>query len=130
LHQTAGVRGLGDCAEISKRERGRADAYLHITGRDIEEDIELALKWDAETAGWTIVGDAEEYRLSEEWTEIIGALEETGIAMTPTEVADALGKSVNTIKVRMWRMAKDGQLTNDDGRYTASNRNPGNLVTE
>ncbi len=127
---STGLTGGVDGAMVLKRERGRADAYLHITGRDIEEEIELALKWDADTAGWTIIGDAEEYRLSEERTEIVGVLEETGEAMTPTEVADVLGKSVNTIKMRMWRMAKDGQLTNDDGRYTVSNRNSGNPVTE
>ena len=27
-------------------------------------------------------------------------------------------------------MAKDGQLTSEDGRYSVSNRNPGNPVTE
>jgi hypothetical protein len=49
--------------------------------------------------------------------------------MTPTEVSEALGKSTNTVKVRMWQMAKDGQLTNTGGRYTLSNRNPRNPVT-
>ncbi|MDQ5827706.1 MAG: hypothetical protein M3441_26490 [Chloroflexota bacterium] len=50
--------------------------------------------------------------------------------MTPTEVADALGENPNTVKALMWRMARDGQLTSDDGRYTVSNRNLGNPVTE
>ena len=50
--------------------------------------------------------------------------------MTPTEVADALGKSVNTVKQRLWRMARDGQLANSNGRYSPITHNPGNPVTE
>ena len=119
-----------DGALVLKRERGRADAFLHVTGRDIEEDAELALKWDGDTAGWAIIGDAQEYRLSEKRAEIVRVLEETGEPMTPTEVADALGDNPNAVKVLMWRMARDGQLTSEDGRYTVSNRNLGNPVTE
>jgi hypothetical protein len=126
---STGLTGGVDGAMVLKRERGRADAFLHVVGRDIEEDIELALRWDVETAGWIIVGTADEYRLSKERAEIIGVLEETGEPMTPTEVADALDESFNTVKVRMWRMARDGQLTNSSGRYTVCNRNPRNRVT-
>ena len=113
-----------------KRERGRADAFLYVTGREIEEERELALKWDANLASCAIVGDAAEYKLSEERAEVVRTLEETGMPMTPTEVADALGKSTNTVKVCLWRMAKDGQLDNNGGRYTVNNGNPGNPVTE
>ena len=42
---------------------------------------------------------------------MVRVLEEIGEAMTPTEVADALGEDVNPVKVRMWRMARGGQLT-------------------
>jgi len=35
---------------VLKRDRGRADAYLHCTGREIEEEAELALRWDADLA--------------------------------------------------------------------------------
>jgi hypothetical protein len=99
-------------------------------GVAVEEGAELALKWDADTAGWSIIGGAEEYRLSEKRAKIVRVLEETGEPMTPTEVADALGENPNTVKALMWRMARDGQLTSDDGRYTVSNRNLGNPVTE
>ena len=105
-----------------KRERGRADAFLHVTGRDIEDDIELALRWDRETGGWIIAGDAAEYRLSEERAEILRTLEETDKPMTPTEVADALRKKMNTVKQTMWRMDRDGQLDNKDGRYSPLQR--------
>jgi hypothetical protein len=127
---STGLTGGVDGVMVLRRERGRADAFLHVTGRDIEDDVELALQWNAETAAWIIVGDADEYRLSKERLEIMRMLEETGEPMTPTEVAGALDESVNTIKMRMWRMARDGQLTNSGGRYTPSNRNLRNSVTE
>jgi hypothetical protein len=63
--ERTGLTGGVDGAMVLKRERGRADAFIHVTGRDIEEEIELALRWKADTAGWTIIGDAEEYRLSQ-----------------------------------------------------------------
>ena len=44
-------------------------------------------------------------------------------------MVDALGESFNAVKVRMWRMAKDGQLISEEGSYTVGNRNPSNSVT-
>jgi hypothetical protein len=98
---STGLTGGVDGALVLKRERGRADAFLHVTGRDIEEDAELALKWDADAAGWAIIGDAEEYRLSEKRAKIVRVLEETGEPMTPTEVADVLGENVNSVKLKV-----------------------------
>lgn len=123
---STGLSGGVDGALVLKRERGRADAFLYVTGREIEEERELALKWDADLASWSIVGDAAEYKLSEERAAIVRALEETGEPMTPTEVADALGEKFNNVKQRLWHMAKDGQLVNQDGCYsiTDNRRNP------
>lgn len=127
---STGLTGGVDGAMVLKRERGRADAFLHVSGRDIEEDIELALRWNADAAGWTIAGDADEYRLSAERAAIMRVLEEAGEPMTPTEAAGALGKGVNGVKTTMWRMAHDGQLVSKGGRYSMRFRNPSNPVTE
>jgi hypothetical protein len=107
---STGLTGGVDGVLVLKRDRGKADAVLHVDGRDIEEPAEYALKWDAETAGWTIVGDAEEYRMSEERKAIVGVLTEAGESLSPGEVADILDKSRNTVKQRLWRMAQDGQV--------------------
>jgi hypothetical protein len=125
---STGLSGGVDGALVLKRERGRADAYLYVTGREIEEERELALEWDANLASWAIVGDAAEYRLSEERANIMRVLEEAGERMTPTEVADALGEKFNNVKQRMWQMSKDGQLVNRDGRYWLTD-NPANPIT-
>ena len=65
IHGSAGLTGGVDGALVLKRQRGEADACLHVDGRDIEQPAELAIKFDKEAATWTIVGDAEEYRMSE-----------------------------------------------------------------
>jgi hypothetical protein len=126
---STGLTGGVDGVLVLKRDRGKADAVLHVDGRDIEEPAEFALKWDAETAGWTIVGDAEEYRMSEERKDIIGVLVEAGEFLSPGEVADVLGKPRNTIKQRLWRMAQDGQVENRNGEYGITH-NRDNRVTE
>jgi len=126
---STGLTGGVDGVLVLKRDRGKADAVLHVDGRDIEEPAEYALKWDAETASWTIVGDAEEYRISEERKEILGVLIEAGEFLSPGEVADVLGKPRNTIKQLLWRMAQDGQVENRNGKYGITH-NRDNRVTE
>ena len=116
---STGLSGGADSILVLKRDRGRADAYLHVTGREIEEEAELALRWDAELASWTLAGDAEEYRVSQERQDISHVLENADEPMTPKEVAELLDKAPNAVKYLMWRMSKDGQLaTVGKGRYT------------
>jgi hypothetical protein len=116
---STGLSGGADGVLVLKRDRGRADAYLHVTGREIEEEAELALRWDADLASWTLVGDAEEYRISKERQDIVRVLEEAVEPMSPKEVAELLDKPPNTVKYLMWKMSKDGQLaTAGKGRYS------------
>jgi hypothetical protein len=127
---STGLSGGADGVLVLKRDRGRADAFLHVTGREIEEEAELALRWDSGLASWTLMGDAEEYRVSQERQDIIRVLEESGVPMTPTEVAEILDKKVNTVKYLMWKMFKDGQLSSTgDGRYSLTT-NPANPLTD
>jgi hypothetical protein len=114
---------------VLKRDRGRADAYLHVTGREIEEEAELALRWDANLASWTLVGDAEEYRVSQERQDIVRVLTEAGEPMTPKEAAELLDKPPNTVKYLMWKMSKDGQLVTVGRGHYAPTTNPANPLT-
>jgi hypothetical protein len=106
-----------DGAKILRRERGPANAFLHVTGCDIEEDAELALEWDAKMAAWTILGDAEEYRLSERRRLMLEVLENAGEPLGPkdiTEILNGKGADVKYGSVRelLSQMAKDGQVKN------------------
>jgi AAA domain len=121
---TAAVEGI----LLLTRQRGEADAYLTVDGKDIKDRQELALSWDANVCTWTVEGDAEEYKLSKARQEKRRVVEGSDGPVTPTYVADALGKSFNTVKKTMWEMSRDGQLSSTgDGRYTPVTGNPSNL---
>ena len=120
---STGLSGAADGVLVLKRDRGRADAYLHVTGREIEEEAELALRWDSETAGWTLVGEAAEYRLNEERAEVVRVLEEAGEPMSPHEVANALGTDYNATRQRLYQMGRAGEVeVIGRGRYTVPNK--------
>jgi hypothetical protein len=130
---STGLSGAADGVLVLKRDRGRADAYLHVTGREIEEEAELALRWDPDTAGWTLAGDAAEYRLNEERTRVLRVLEEAGEPMGPREVADTLGGDYNATRQRLYQMGRSGEVqVISRGRYTIPNKlnNPNKPITE
>jgi hypothetical protein len=115
---STGLSGGADGILVLKRDRGRADAYLHVTGREIEEEAELALRWDADLASWTLAGGAEEYRLSEERQQILRALHNAEALISPKEIAEATNKTVGSVKVLLGEMVKAGQVANPSyGKY-------------
>lgn len=103
-----GLSGGVDGAIVLARDRGQADAVLHITGRDVEEK-ELAMTWSAEFALWTIAGDAEEFRVSRERRLVIEALRAMG-GGSPKDVAEALNKPAGSVKKLLREMLDDGQI--------------------
>lgn len=111
---TAGV----DTILVLRRSRGMSDGELFITGRDVEEQ-ELALKWDAPTASWVLLGDAEEYRQSRERREILKVLRNADEPLSPKEIAEALGKERVNLYMLLSRMRRDGQVRRiGQGRYS------------
>ena len=114
---TAGLTGVVDGVLILKRGRGKADGFLDVTGRDVEE-AEWALRWDAQSARWSIVGGAEEYRRSEARKQVLDTLKLAGKPLTPREVAELTGGKRNAVKGLMRKMAQDGEITAcGEGKY-------------
>lgn len=114
---TNGLAGSVDTVLSLRRDRGRCDATLQVSGRDVEE-CDLALKRDPATARWTIAGDAREFRMSEQRAEIVALLRTEG-SLKPSEVADALERSRGAVRWLMHQAARDGDLERlGDGRYT------------
>lgn len=122
LSGSTGLTGGADSILVMKRDRGRADAYLTVTGREIEEEAELALKWDANLVSWTLAGDADEYRRSEEQGAILRTLRETGEPMTPKEVAEALDRNASTTRTLLRKMATSGLVQARNGHYACVDR--------
>ncbi len=116
---STGLSGGVDGMLILKRERGRADASLYVDGRDIEEQKDLALRWDPALTNWVIAGDADEFRLGEERAAIVGLLREADGPMGPKKIAEALGMKDGAVRELLSRMAKDGDVDKvGRGQYT------------
>ncbi len=107
---STGLTGGVDGFLLLKRDRGSADAYLYVDGRDIEEPRELALQWDPNITGWSLMGDAETFRLSTERQAIIRVLENADGPLRPQEVAEALDKKPGAVREMMGQMEKQGYL--------------------
>jgi len=105
-----GLSGGVDGVLVMKRERGSREAFLHVTGRDVEEETELALTWDATILRWTLIGDAEDHRRSEERKRIIAKLEEVGEPMSATDIAVEIEKKVDGVRKLVRKMVRDGEL--------------------
>jgi hypothetical protein len=115
---STGVSGAVDGMLILKRERGQQEASLFVTGRDIEQEQQLALTFDPESALWTLVGDAEEYRRSKERQEILHLLTEQGPdGMTPRQVAEALDKNYHTTRSLLRKMEAAGDILQCNHQY-------------
>ena len=110
------LAGVADTGIVLKRSRPNSGGELHVRGRDVEE-MQLALSFS--DGVWTILGDARDVLISQERKEIIDLLRKSETAMTPTQIADALGMKRNNVQKLLARMVADGYLRTDGkGHYT------------
>jgi len=127
IHGSAGLTGGVDGAMILKRDRGKADAYLFVDGRDIEDTVELALRFDHNTATWVIIGNAEDYRMSEQRRAILRVLEESEKPLGPADITRRVEESGvkvsnDTVRQLLRKLLDDGQVTQPNyGLYEAAN---------
>lgn len=108
---STGLTGAVDGVMLLQGERGAADAFLYVDGRDIENSQDYALRWDNHIKNWSIQGDAPKYRMSQERREIVEVLEKNA-PMGPKAIAEVLDKNVSTIKNLLSKMVKDRQVKN------------------
>jgi hypothetical protein len=115
---SAGLAGSSDGVCVLRREIGKADAVLYIRGRDVPE-ADHALTFDPETCSWTLLGDAAEFRMSEERREIVDLLRDAPEPMSPKAISEALDKKPGAVRKLLHGMAKDGEVVGVGGAYTA-----------
>lgn len=116
---TLGLTGKADTNLILKRTRGEADAVLMGTGRDLDEDIDIALKFDTSIASWVSLGNAGEYLISKEKKTIIDIISKSkDEPLSPKEIAETLGKKTYIIQTYLGRLMDDGLIVKTErGRY-------------
>lgn len=120
INATTGLMGAFDTGLVLRRERGQADAVLYTTGRDIE-DAELALRFDAATCLWSLMGEASKYATTKERAEILRAIEElvqaTGKPAQRKHIAEAISKPGNSVGYLLTQMVNAQQVIARDGGY-------------
>jgi hypothetical protein len=114
---TNGLAGSADAVAVLRRNRGRADAELHVTGRDVEE-AEYALNFDPKLGAWRMLdGPASDYALGDTRKAILDHLR-IAVSGTPRQIADALSHNYETVKKNCKRMFDSDQLDTDgQGTY-------------
>ena len=71
---------------------------------------------DKNTFQWSVLGAADEYRVSRERSKVMDILRQSG-PMTPTALAPLIGKQAANTRQLLWRMERDGWLEALDGVY-------------
>ncbi len=107
---TTGIAGGLDNFLILKRDRGSADAVIHVDGRDIEEPAALALRWDASMCSWFSMGNAEEMAKTKERQDIIDILAEYPDGLKASEMSDLLKKRNDATRYLLAKLKQDGLI--------------------
>jgi hypothetical protein len=111
---TSGV----DTVAIMKKDRSRSDAVLNISGKDIENDIDVSIDFDKASGIWKLLGKAEDYRISTERQEILDVLAKSKEPLGPKDISLILTKNYDAIKVLLYKMSSDGVVkTIGRGKY-------------
>lgn len=102
---------------IDSAAKGKASAILHVTGRDVPNQ-ELALHF--ENGLWSILGEAEEFTMTDQRKAIIDILKARG-PQWAKEIAEQTKSSFGTIRKILSSMRKSGLVTQEGGersKYT------------
>jgi hypothetical protein len=111
---TNGVTGAADAVLVLNRDA--KGTTLYGRGRDIEE-IETAMRFDG--GRWSILGDADEVRKSNERRKIVAVLKESGEPLGPKAIADLTGMKAANVRRLVGKMVKSGEISQPEvGLYT------------
>jgi hypothetical protein len=114
-----GLTGAADTIVVMKRQAGTVS--LHVRGRDVEE-AEKALEFSKSSCRWRIIGEAADFRRSDERGRVLTAMRDSGQPMSASEVAIAAElKSRNAADQLLFKMFRDNEIIRvDRGRYALS----------
>ena len=125
---TRGLTGAADTVLVLKRDSKTRQPVLYGRGRDLEE-VETAVQFDSDAGLWSVLGAAWLVADTHERREIQEVLGRAVDPMTPTEIAEKIGKSRQNVQKMLSKMEDAGQVERiKRGTYvlvaTASNGDP------
>lgn len=106
---TRGITGAADSALVLTKDADSQQPMLYGRGRDLEE-FENALEFQKDCGIWRILGDANLVAKTAERREILQVLSRSATPMTPTEIAETLGKKRPTISKTLGKLWEDGKV--------------------
>ena len=114
---TLALTGVADTTLILKQAATRASGELYIVGRDVDQQ-ELALGWDKKHPSWTLLGNAEEFHLSQDHQKVKQLLREAEGPMSPKEISSALELPATIVHKLLKRMISSAEIRKiDRGQY-------------
>lgn len=111
---TGGIAAAADTVWMLKR-KPEGEATLEVVGREVEEAT-LAMRFEMEPFGWRVLGDDAGQLLNAERRQVLELLREDG-ALTPAQIAAALGKSQPAARMLLKRMREDRQVQKQGSKY-------------
>lgn len=123
LEMISGTNGLTGAADsIMVLDRSTDGPKLYGRGRDVEE-IEKALKFDA--GKWSVLGDADAVKRSDQRKQIIDALANAGTAMKPADIAATTGMKITNVNYLIRKMIEAGEAEKQGyGSYVLPPQSP------
>jgi hypothetical protein len=122
---SVGKQGAPDGLLIIRKARKESIGSLYRTGKDYDEDDEMAIKLDLDSGvGWSVIGNAEEIQLSSQRKAIVECLKSSNIPMTPKQIADTLGFNASYIRTTLRRLVEDKTISQYEfGKYVLNAEN-------
>jgi hypothetical protein len=119
-----GLTGAVDNVVILQRVRFGTEIVLSISGRDLDEDVQLALTFDTELQSHRLEGDAETVGLTKLQALVLGILKRASDALGSKEIADRAGmQNGPNLRQLLARMVESGiARIVARGRYTAAKK--------
>lgn len=105
--------GVADAAIGIYRERGKSDAILKVSGRDVD-DQELAINFDRDLFSWQLLGTAAGVKSESVQSNILTAIKELGGKATVAKVAEWLKKDRSNTHKEMTELVNKGILLRGD----------------
>lgn len=110
---TTGLTGVVDTILVLRRDTDGL-VTLYGRGRDIEE-IETVVEFEPGNCAWRLIGDADEFRQSDERKAILQVLKDAKGSMSPKAIAEEADMSGDVVRQLLAKLCKAGK-TKKEGR--------------
>jgi hypothetical protein len=126
---TLGLTGSVDTVLVLRSD-GKGNYVLHGRGRDLT-DIEKAIFFSKGPCTWTIQGDVDEVRQSNERTAVLAAMRQIGEPASPKEIATHADMKANNVTKLLGRMTEEGTVRKlQYGKYETVTRTNSDSLTD